>query len=322
MSKTDQSGNGGLLSDGDDQIDAADPGVNRQKEAEARKFAILQLLCDRAGGDVSFDEARTSLNRRFPGGPKTDDLPQLLSLLGGRTLVQKDRNTFSVQPVDLFVDQGYGAGTDAKKAIADLIVEDFFGRKNEVVYLSTGTTVYEVSRSLVDAIENGKKDIRIILTDNLAIVDLFCRRARSSARLQKVELVILGGTAKFGDGDIALETTFAQLTQWEYSTAIVSATKVNPWTGMICSFRQPETKKKFFTDVVVGQLIIPVESSKIESKDEGGGGGYIVHDPSTAALRNNKKFSVVTERLDAEIAEQLGKWYDVRVAERFLQKLR
>jgi DeoR/GlpR family transcriptional regulator of sugar metabolism len=241
-----------------------------------------------------------------------------MALLGGKTLIQKDRNTFSVQPVDLFVDQGYGAATDAKKAIADLIVEEFLGRKNEVVYLSTGTTVYEVSRSLVDAIDQGKKDIRIILTDNLAIVDLFCRRARSSARLQKVELVILGGTAKFGDGDIALETTFAQLTQWEYSTAIVSATKVNPWTGMICSFRQPETKKKFFTGVVVGQLIIPVESSKIENTDEGGGGGYIVHNPSTAALRNNKKFSVVTERLDSEIVGQLANWYDVRVAEGFM----
>jgi hypothetical protein len=289
--------------------------VNREMRAAARRFDLLVELKSRTRLTLQDVAKIQRLQRRFPEFKTTydEDFKAIISMFSTATVIPANDGVLEFRGIEAF--GAYGPKHPAKHAIAKLIIDQFLNNNNdEVIYLSTGTTVYHVANALVAAIESKTiTSVRRILTDNLAIVDLFCQRATRNHRLKDVVLTIIGGDADFEKGDVALGKTFAQLSQWEFSTAIVSATKINPLTGTICSFRQPETKVRFFKDVAVGQLIIPVLSNKISRK----AGGRIIfrpqsiNDPRSDQVGKPPTPIIVTEKLEEPIIKMLRRWYDV-----------
>lgn len=292
-----------------------DPNPNRQHLSDARRFHIVAHAVKNRSAAVAELLADNNFRRRFKGSEQSvkDDFQYLATtLLPNPVVLKATPDVVECRPRQAFADLHYGAGEKGKRAIARLIVDEYLNNPKEVAYLSTGTTVYEAAVALLGAVEKGdKSNIDRIVTDNLAVVDLFCSRARESERIRKIKFTIIGGTADFDQGDVALEEdTFTQLEGWEFSTAVVSATKINEDTGTICSSRQPGTKIRFFRTAVVGQFIIPVTSEKISPK----AGGKLVYDPNPRKSETTRKHVVVTDRLDAKVKEKLEQWYAVRVA--------
>lgn len=287
----------------------------RQVLADARRFTILEralksgkATVDELLGEENFkNRFKASCSRRSLEG----DFQELSKLFGKSVELTASGEEVRILSANAFAHLGYGLKEPRKCAIARLIVDKFLTKKNKVAYLSTGTSVFEVATVLLEKVEEGNCELTDIVTDNLAIVDLFCNRARHSPHVRNITLTILGGEADFGQGDVSLGDT-SQLQEWEFSTAVVSATKINPTTGKISSSRQPRTKRKFFETGVVGQLIIPVTSDKISSK----AGGKVIFDPRSGnEQEDKKKVIIVTESMDEDVKARLQPWYDVHVAD-------
>jgi hypothetical protein len=247
-----------------------------------------------------------------------DDFRALAELFQKPVSLDCTNDRVECRPRQAFADLGYGKREPGQVAIAEGIVQKHLKRQGGVFYLSTGTTVFEVAVALFDAVEKGAWSDVTVVTDNLAVVDLFCRRtAPKDTLLRNIAFTIIGGTADVKKGDVALgdTDTFAQLRQYAYSTAIVSATKVDAETGTIWSTRQPGTKQRFFKGIAgqgtwVGKLVIPVTHEKFE----GDRGGLLIYDPENDKSGTERKHIIVTDSLGDMVKQRLDKWYSVEVA--------
>jgi hypothetical protein len=240
------------------------------------------------------------------------DFSKLMDMVGGGWTINQPRpNTLELhnRSRSSFAELGYGEDAEDKQRIAKYIVENYIQNPHEVVYLSTGTTVFEVGVALITAVAEGKKDnIRVILTDNEAIREFFVRRASTNTNLRAVNFPILQGTIDYSHADFKLEN-FDQLAQWEFSTAVVSATRVNPWSGRISSYRQPKTKQSFFSGVTVDKVLIPVLPEKITRS----GGGLVVYDPDEHEHADDREYCIITTALPEHVIKSLeAKRYKVR----------
>jgi DeoR/GlpR family transcriptional regulator of sugar metabolism len=184
------------------------------------------------------------------------------------------------------------------------------GGRGQVLYLSTGRTVREVAASLLnDHIDK----LSVVLTDNFAIACLWRQYASRDGSSRLPQLYILGGILDFSRDDVMQPRGKGNLDHWKCSTAVVSATGVNPRTGEIYSFRQEETKREFFKDASVQRVIIPVTADKFEVL-----GGRMIYDPNdrpvnTGTRDDDRKYEIVTTKIEAGVKTSLSKFYQVHV---------
>jgi len=162
-----------------------------------------------------------------------------------------------------------GSATDEKNRIARFIVDKLLVEQ-DVLYLSTGTTVFHVALELL---KFPVKKAMTVLSHNLAVVDLFRHQGRwfpLPGNRRPIDLVILGGKADFGAGDIEPdEEDVSQLERWKCTKAIMSATAINPLTGEVFSYRLPKLKRTVLRNARVSTLIIPVTHDKVSAHTGG-----------------------------------------------------
>jgi hypothetical protein len=310
------------LGNGPTAVDADDGG----REAASRKFYILKRLAKSEHATITIDELQKDRNftRRFKHVAKSTleaDFAEINKLIGGRSVLRTRSDLRLVARTDLLAADLGELAASGGQVSADSLNKNRIGRftarrlaatggRSEVLYLSTGSTVREVAESLFN--EHVDK-ISFVLTDNFAIACLWWQHARRDGLARLPQLYILGGTLDFLRADVMQPRGKGQLDHWKCSTAVVSATGVNPRTGEIYSFRQEETKREFFKDASVQRVIIPVTSDKFEVL-----GGKMIFDPNDKNVKPDtgdyeRKYEIVTTKIEPSICEQLKKYYEVHV---------
>lgn len=189
----------------------------------------------------------------------------------------------------------------AEKRRIGRTVLKLLGPGEEVVYLSTGTTVEVTAQALL---HRDKHSVSVVLTDNFKVTDLFRLRAPVDPKMNRMRLVVLGGTAVYEFDDIVQDFDLQQLVQWHCTTAVVSAKAINPATGRIYSTRQPEIKKRIFRDdkYAVPKVIIPVVKEKISPTK----GGLSIYDPHEKhGTFEDREYLIVSTNLEPKVREAL-----------------
>jgi len=283
-------------------------------------FKEDEVRIDSLQGDRNFARAFRHTSRTT----LEEDFRQIERMLGkGTTVIRENATLRSIKVADSgFARLGYRsvgcdgletkteeAGIDDERRIGEYIVRRLLrGDRAEVVYLSTGTAVYQVALALVQSDATDTPSVSVILTDNLPIVELLCQWAHRNHKLSDMAFHILGGKADFNTGDIVQETDLGQLDQWKCSAAVIAVTGVNPVTGQMYSFRQPGMKEKVLRDMKMAQVIIPVVPRQF-----GITGGRLIYDPERRDTgQEGRVYHVVTTSIDERVKQDLAK-HDYKV---------
>jgi hypothetical protein len=293
------------------------------READRRRYCIIRRLIESPEGRITIGalQADRRFRRAFKHRGNTtleEDLRELAKLLGAGRSVRVVREGVSTlcwlrAGESSFARKGYCAvdvaseklrlETEEKRRIGEFIAGRLLDAAMEVLYLSTGTTVYQVALALL----NGKRDnVSVVVTDNMAVVELFCQRALSDERLKQLQLHVLGGRVLFDHADIARESEVEHFGRWKCSKAVISVTGINADTGQLYSIREPERKEMLLRDTDIRQVIIPVLPNKMQQ-----GGGRLIHDPREEAQgghdwkQEGRVYKIVTTRLDAGVRTRL-----------------
>jgi DeoR/GlpR family transcriptional regulator of sugar metabolism len=155
----------------------------------------------------------------------------------------------------------------AKRRIADFVLADLLaGKSDEVIYLSTGTTVFQVALALVRSEMRG---VSYIETDNAAVFELLCHESVDAAWTRHVGIRVLGGGVDLDHGDILghvlHESPVDQFGKPRCSIAIIGVKAINRDTGELYSFRQSAAKAWVLNDLKQCEAIVPVTPDKIGS---------------------------------------------------------
>lgn len=298
------------------QNEGSDTGEADGKEADRRRYWILQRILGL--GEVTIEGLRQdpsfrSFRRTFRHVAEStlqDDFREIEKILAHAVSVRRNGSTLCAvkNHASAFWKKGYftdDVPTDpvkvqdleAKRRIAEFVVSKLLVSKRDVLYLSTGTTVFQVAVALV---HSGMGGIGVVLTDNLGIVEFFAHRVDADpGRLSNVDVQIMGGKVDFASADIVSDAHEVQLSPWRCSTAVIGATGINPTNGQVHSFHQPLVKKWILDEAMVGQVIFPVAPYKI-----GVAGGRLIYDPNKTdagdkrPLQDERKFHIVTTNID------------------------
>lgn len=275
----------------EDDYGAKDP------KFHTRRIWIIRELFERGEIDVRALAKEPKFIRAFGRVPKTtqtedlDAIERTFNNSKWKILAREGSTLRVVTPRQLaYEDLGYeidSESTREKKAIAQYIVDRLLV-ETDMVYLSTGTSVYQVAVAILDCPTNKASTI---LTQNLAIVDLWRHQGGLLPRRQKpIRFRILGGWANFDEAHIDPDTSALRLGGWKCTKTIMSCTALDPTTGEIRSDRQPELKREVLRSAHVGELIIPVTRAKIDEK----AGGELIPLPG-AKTRNILVTSKLTD---------------------------
>ncbi|UCE60243.1 MAG: hypothetical protein JSU63_00550 [Phycisphaerales bacterium] len=293
------------------------------KEADRRRYRIIRTLAREHEVTIDGLVKDRNFGRAFSHTSRTtleEDFRQIEKMLGKGATVIRENATLRTSKVagSAFAKLGYRSvrqeprGTDAdeadiddKRRIGEYIVTNLLRKdRDEVIYLSTGTTVYQVALALVQCAATDTPSVSVMLTDNLPIAELLCQWAHLNHSLSHMAFHILGGKADFKRGDIVQETDLSQLDPWILSAAVISATGMNPETGQIYSFRQPGMKERVLRDMKMAQVIVPVVPRKF-----GITGGRLIYDPEKKGEKEQvgRVYHVVTTSLEKEKKDALKK---------------
>ncbi len=307
------------------------PAAQDLKDAKisfARRYRIIRALLAKDTADkLTIDSLLTDrdFKRAFPAITRKDDRPlrkdfeEIAEMLAGPVSVEHKKRSGellawrhdrlfgglrrgrNLEPASKDEVEAQRRDAEAKLYIGKYVVSRLLADPDEIVYLSTGTTLFQVAKALVDS---DMSNIRVVLTDNLAILNLFFQKSLAKEWPPNFALQLLRGVADFIRGDIA-PMDFKQLAQWDYSTAVVSATAINSSNGRIYSFRQPDTKRAIFDRMSVRRFVIPVKPEKFEAR-----GGEVVHDPEQRT-QAGREYHIVTTCIPREHKEALSRYYKV-----------
>lgn len=248
-----------------------------KKKADRRRAAIISRLFEGGGIDVTTLLSDDQFKRSF-------DKPSAQTLYGDMSdiegmlnndawgIVDKQPGSLRVKLADYraWERRGFtvgfepGSRTDELNRIAKCVVGELLSYP-DVVYLGAGTTVFQVA---VELLKCSERRAEKVVTDNLAVVELFRNRERLiRGSSDPPELVVLGGVAKFDKAHISLDDNLLQLQGIRVTKTIMSCTSFVPRTGVITSNTLALQKGMVLQGMTDGALIIPAEGGK---KDQGG----------------------------------------------------
>jgi hypothetical protein len=301
--------------------------VEAGRESDRRRYRIIKTLFENhESGRITIRELErnrkfTRAFRRRGATTLEEDFRRIEALLGNGQPFRVTRDGAAMlrwvpAGESAFAELGYcsaasappklAAETEDKRRIGELVVSELLNADVEVLYLSTGTTVYQVALALLNS---ERENVSMILTDNAAIVELCCQRSMTDRRLRENKLLLhlIGGRLSFNPPDIESESEFKEFKRWKCSKAVISVTGINPETGQLYSFRLPKTKEEVLLDLDVREVIIPLLPNKI-----GQAGGRLIHDPRNQN-HENRIYRIVTTKLAPGVKAQLEKHrYEVR----------
>jgi hypothetical protein len=300
------------------------------RESDRRRYRIIKTLISNQErrqitiGELERDRKFTRAFRHRGGTTLEEDFRRIEDLLGKGQPFRVIRDGASTlrwvaAGESAFADLGYcsvgsappklAGETADKQRIGELVVRELLNADVEVLYLSTGTTVYQVALALLNS---ERENVSMILTDNAAVVELCCQRSTTDKRLRDNKLLVhlIGGRLFFNPPDIESESDLKEFKRWKCSKAVISVTGINPETGQLYSFRLPNAKEQMLLDLDVREVIIPLLPNKI-----GQAGGRLIHDPRDHR-QEGRVYRIVTTKLDAGVKVQLEKHrYEVREAD-------
>jgi DeoR/GlpR family transcriptional regulator of sugar metabolism len=250
-----------------------------EMESHRRRAVMIRELFREGSINIKEFRERPSVKRSF----RYLSLPTLTADLGiiadmlnnaqSQLLAHEERGLRVIAPRhSAFEHLGYavafepGSPTEEKNRIAKYIVDQLLVAQ-DIVYLATGTTVFQIG---VELLRSEASKVNTVLTHNLAIVDLWRGQGRLFPRRQNpIDLIILAGKADFEQGDIVSDEDLSVLSEWQCTKTFMSCTALNAATGQVFSFRQPNLKKTVLRNMRGGKLIIPVTTDKIGSEAGG-----------------------------------------------------
>ncbi len=281
-----------------------------EQESAKRRVAIIKELFREGKIDVielaeKWKSRRRAVFSHLTPPTLRTDIDKILEMLDNdrRHLLERvNRTTLHVIAPSHFAYEGHGYTVQLdpnekpseKTRIARYIVEHILGC-NEVLYLSTGTTVFQVA---VELFNTGAKDVNVILTHNLPVIDYWQRKLSLGEQAPElVDFVILGGSVKFHRGEIdARADVSEQLKGWNCTKTIMSCTAIKPETGEVDTVYLPDMKASVLQSGRGGTLVMPVTSKKLEEEEEEAGGKPIL----TPKTDNLKRKIIVTSRIRPE----------------------